>query len=153
VKADARARLAPALAEVFCRAEQPFFQPIFDLTAPRMVFGRALVLGDAAFVARPHVGAGVTKAALDAVCLADSLAADVDIGRALARYDAERRGFGDWIVARSRDLGACIGLDGLPARSSLAERMSRTEFVVREYMALPGEVKEWAGRALHGAPA
>ena len=29
-----------------------------------------------------------------------------------------------------------------------SRRMSRTEMVVREYMALPGEVREWAGRAL-----
>ena len=30
-----------------------------------MVFGRVALLGDAAFVARPHVGAGITKAALE----------------------------------------------------------------------------------------
>jgi 2-polyprenyl-6-methoxyphenol hydroxylase-like FAD-dependent oxidoreductase len=151
-KADARAQLAPAIAEMFCRS-QPFFQPIYDLTSPRMVFGRALLLGDAAFVARPHVGAGVTKAALDAACLADALSANDDIDQALAHYDAERRGFGDWIVARGRELGACIGVDGLPARSRMVERMSRTEMVVREYMALPGEVKEWAGRAMQRATA
>src|SRR5262249_37407532 len=121
--------------------------------SPRMVFGRALTMGDAAFVARPHVGAGVTKAALDAACLTDALTAHADIDQALARYDAERRGFGDWIVARRRELGACIGGDGLAARSRLADRMSRTEMVVREYMALPGEVREWAGRALARATA
>ena len=36
------------------------------------------LLGDAAFVARPHVGAGVTKAALNAAWLADALTAAVD---------------------------------------------------------------------------
>jgi 2-polyprenyl-6-methoxyphenol hydroxylase and related FAD-dependent oxidoreductases len=41
-----------------------------------MVFGRVALLGDAAFVARPHVGAGVTKAALDAASLADATAGD-----------------------------------------------------------------------------
>jgi len=151
-KADARAQLAPAIAEMFCRS-QPFFQPIYDLTSPRMAFGRALLLGDAAFVARPHVGAGVTKAALDAACLADALTTNADIDQALAYYDAERRSFGDWIVARGRELGACIGVDGMPARSRMVERMSRTEMVVREYMALPGEVKEWAGRAMQRATA
>jgi hypothetical protein len=35
------------------------------------------VLGDAAFVAGPHVGAGVTKAALDALCLVETIAAAV----------------------------------------------------------------------------
>jgi 2-polyprenyl-6-methoxyphenol hydroxylase-like FAD-dependent oxidoreductase len=76
-----------------------------------MVFGRAAILGDAAFVARPHVGAGVTKAALDAFCLADAImAAGGDLDAALARYDRERCRFGEWIVGRGRDLGASIGV-------------------------------------------
>jgi 2-polyprenyl-6-methoxyphenol hydroxylase-like FAD-dependent oxidoreductase len=50
-----------------------------------------VILGDAAFVARPHVVAGVTKAALDAQCLADTpVAAGNDVEPALARYDTER---------------------------------------------------------------
>jgi len=69
------------------------------------------VLGDAAFVARPHVGAGVTKAALDALCLVEAIsAAGGDLEAALARYDRERCRFGDWIVGRGRDLGASIGV-------------------------------------------
>ncbi|WP_368735033.1 FAD-dependent monooxygenase, partial [Serratia marcescens] len=68
------------------------FQPIYDLESPRLAFGRVVLLGDAAFVARPHVGAGVTKAALDAACLADAIAAaDGMLEPALARYDIERR--------------------------------------------------------------
>ncbi|HEY6993490.1 MAG TPA: FAD-dependent monooxygenase, partial [Xanthobacteraceae bacterium] len=66
IKATARALVAPQVAEIFARTPQPFFQPIFDLDSPQIVFGRVALLGDAAFVARPHVGAGVTKAALDA---------------------------------------------------------------------------------------
>src|SRR5262249_20012554 len=66
VKADARALLPPAVADVFVHADPVFFQAIFDLASPRLVFGPVVLLGDAAFVARPHVGAGVTKAALDA---------------------------------------------------------------------------------------
>src|SRR5262245_10074902 len=61
MKATAQALVAPQIAEVFTRA-QPFFQPIFDLESSRTVFGRVVLIGDAAFVARPHVGAGVTKA-------------------------------------------------------------------------------------------
>ena len=73
IKATARALVAPQVAEIFARTAQPFFQPIFDLESPRTVFGRVALLGDAAFVARPHVGAGVTKAALDAASLADAV--------------------------------------------------------------------------------
>ena len=44
---------------------QPFFQPIFDLCSPRLTFGHTVLLGNAAFVARPHCGMGVTKAVGD----------------------------------------------------------------------------------------
>ena len=43
-----------------------FFQAIFDMESPSVASGRVVLLGDAAFVARPHVGMGTTKAALDA---------------------------------------------------------------------------------------
>ena len=59
--------------------QQPFFQPIYDVESPQLVFGRVALVGDAAFVARPHVGMGVTKAAGDAVALADALRAQPTI--------------------------------------------------------------------------
>jgi len=93
MRAEAKALLAPQIYEIVERAPQPFFQAIFDLESPRMAVGRVVLLGDAAFVARPHVGMGVTKAALDAQCLAQAItAAPGDLMAALARYDAERRG-------------------------------------------------------------
>src|SRR5262249_50627857 len=97
MKATARALVAPQIAEIFTRSE-PFFQPIFDLESPQIALGRVVLLGDAAFVARPHVGAGVTKAALDAASLADALAAHAgdhgdDLAAALARYQGEQIGF------------------------------------------------------------
>ena len=145
VKADARALLSPAIADVFVSAAQPFFQAIFDLSSPRLVFGRVALLGDAAFVARPHVGAGVTKAALDAACLADATVATADLDAALAYYDRERRRFGDWIVARSRDLGVCIGL------GAKATRGLTPECVMSEYATLPIDMKNWAAGTLQRA--
>ena len=59
--------MAPQVAEIFARTAQPFFQPILDPGG-----GRVALLGDAAFVARPHVGAGVDRATLDAASLADA---------------------------------------------------------------------------------
>lgn len=109
LKETAEALLAPQIAAVVGRAAQPILQAIFDLESPRMVFGRVVLLGDAAFVARPHVGMGVTKAALDAQALADALAASGgDVAAALARYDYERRKFGTQLVARGRRLGAYL---------------------------------------------
>jgi 2-polyprenyl-6-methoxyphenol hydroxylase-like FAD-dependent oxidoreductase len=37
--------------------------------SPRLVFGRVVIIGDAAFVARPHVAMGVPKGAGDAIAL------------------------------------------------------------------------------------
>jgi 2-polyprenyl-6-methoxyphenol hydroxylase-like FAD-dependent oxidoreductase len=114
----ARAKLAPAIAEIVLHTPQPFFQAIFDLETPRLVFGRVALLGDAAFVARPHVGAGVTKAAVDAAALADAVAQENTLDAALARYERLQCGLGTAIVARGRRLGAY--LEGLaPSRDTL----------------------------------
>ena len=107
IKATARALIAPQVAEIFARVAQPFFQPIFDLESPRMVFGRVALLGDAAFVARPHVGAGVTKAALDAASLAGSIARD-GIEAGLLHYEREQKPFGRGLVALGRREGAYL---------------------------------------------
>jgi 2-polyprenyl-6-methoxyphenol hydroxylase-like FAD-dependent oxidoreductase len=107
VKAEAHATIAPQIAEIFALTE-PFFQPIFDLESPQLVFGRSVLVGDAAFVARPHVGAGATKAAIDAASLADCLrdAADIDAG--LERYQRVQQPFGAEMVALGREQGAYL---------------------------------------------
>jgi 2-polyprenyl-6-methoxyphenol hydroxylase-like FAD-dependent oxidoreductase len=133
-KAAARELLAPQIASVVELTDQIFFQAIFDLESPSIVFGRVALLGDAAFVARPHVGVGVTKAALDAECLAREIrAADGDLGAALARYDRERRLFGSRIVARARRLGAYIEAQlKPPAERTAEERQPPPEYLMRE---------------------
>jgi len=109
MQAAAREKLSPLMAEIVGRVAQPLLQAITDLESPKLVFGRVALMGDAAFVARPHVAAGTSKAALDACCLVDALgAAGGDIDAALARYNEERCAFGRAIVAHSRYLGAYI---------------------------------------------
>ena len=143
VKQAARETIAPALAEIFV-ASRPYFQPIYDLAAPELVFGRAIIMGDAAFVARPHVGAGVTKAALDAACLADALAEHDSIAAALSAYGATRKAAGDWIISRAREFGAiCIhGKEGGAGRKERAER------AWAEYLTMPDRIHEWGLEAL-----
>jgi 2-polyprenyl-6-methoxyphenol hydroxylase-like FAD-dependent oxidoreductase len=125
----AAALLAPPLAAVVRRTAQPYPHGVFDVEASRLVNGRVALLGDAAFVARPHVGAGVTKAALDAVCLADALAGKGDLTAALARYDDERRAAGAAVIARARYLGAY--LEAYAAGAATVERRPAT--VLAEY--------------------
>ena len=144
MRAEAKALLAPQIYEIVERTPQPFFQAIFDLESPRMAIGRVALLGDAAFVARPHVGMGVTKAALDAQCLAQSIAAvPGDLPAALARYDAERRLFGTRVVARSRRLGAYIEAQLKPPELRTAEECDqRPEVVLREIGANLANISE-----------
>jgi 2-polyprenyl-6-methoxyphenol hydroxylase-like FAD-dependent oxidoreductase len=129
IKATARALVAPQIAEIFARSE-PFFQPIFDLESRTIAFGaqvpRVALLGDAAFVARPHVGAGVTKAALDAASLADALAAHGDdLAAALTRYDREQTRFGRGLVEVAREEGAYISAQLKPAHERRGAELPR----------------------------
>jgi 2-polyprenyl-6-methoxyphenol hydroxylase-like FAD-dependent oxidoreductase len=102
---DARRLLAPQFAEVLEATAQPFFQPIYDLSADRLQADGVVLLGDAAFVARPHLGFGVTKAAQDAVALADALRNHASLPQALAGYEAQRLPAGQAALARARWLG------------------------------------------------
>lgn len=133
-KADAEALLAPQIAEIF-RRSTPFFQPIFDLESPRLVFGRVALTGDAAFVARPHVGAGTTKAAIDAASLADCLRdAGSDLATGMARFEREQLSFGRAMVALARDQGAYLSAQLKPAAErSAAERNRNIDEVLHAH--------------------
>jgi len=85
----ARDLLPPAFAQILDKSERPFFTPIYDHHTPVMANGRVALVGDAACVARPHVGMGVTKAAEDACALARHLGG-LPVRDALAAYSAER---------------------------------------------------------------
>jgi 2-polyprenyl-6-methoxyphenol hydroxylase-like FAD-dependent oxidoreductase len=88
---------------------RPFFTPIYDHCSTRMVFGRVVLVGDAAFLARPHVGVGVTKGAGDARALARAVSNDNGNLRAnLLRFEPDRLAFGMRAVTRGRQLGASL---------------------------------------------
>jgi 2-polyprenyl-6-methoxyphenol hydroxylase-like FAD-dependent oxidoreductase len=154
VRAEARALLAPQVAAVVEHTPAPFFHAIFDLESPRMALGRVALLGDAAFVARPHVGMGVTKAALDAQCLAEAIRdAQGDLEAALARYDAERRLFGSRIVARARRLGAYIEAQHKPPEQRAEhEREPAAEVLMREIGSTAVDLRWLLGPAVSADP-
>jgi 2,6-dihydroxypyridine 3-monooxygenase len=106
LRCDAREQLAAPLAEIVETTEQPFIQAIVDVESPRMAFGRVCLIGDAAFVARPHAAAGTAKAAEDAWTLSDAVAAaDGDVVSALTRWEGPQLELGRSVVARARELG------------------------------------------------
>ncbi len=125
VKAEAKALIAPQIAEIFARTT-PFFQPIYDLVSPRMVFGRVALAGDAAFVARPHAGAGTTKAALDAACLADSIRdANHDLAAGLRNYERMQLPFGRALVEVNQQEGAYLSAQIKPKADRTAAELHR----------------------------
>jgi 2-polyprenyl-6-methoxyphenol hydroxylase-like FAD-dependent oxidoreductase len=105
LRAAARTLLPPQLEEVIRRTARPFLQPIYDVETTRMAVGRVALVGDAAFLARPHVAAGVTKAAADAMALASALQSNNAIDLGLARFEAARTGINRQVMQRGRDLG------------------------------------------------
>ena len=106
-------------------------QPIYDLESPRLAFGRVAIIGDAAFVARPHVAAGVSKAADDAAALAAALDAD-DVQAALLRFEAARLPVGHKIIGRARDLGSYLQATQTAEDRSRAARHGIPEVVLAE---------------------
>lgn len=135
MRADAERLLAPQFAEVVRRTQQPFIQAILDLETPRMALGgRVAILGDAAFVARPHVGMGVTKAAADAAALVRALEANGDdVPVALAAFEQERLPYGAAVIRRARHLGAYMQAQLLTDEErAMAERHRSPEAVMAE---------------------
>ncbi len=116
--------LAPQFRDLVALAGQPLLQAIYDIEAPRMAFGRVAIIGDAAFVARPHVGAGVAKAAQDALALTRALSHAGSIEAALTEMEATQAPFGRRIIARARELGACLQ----PRHATAAERANAARF-------------------------
>lgn len=110
LKRDAAEALPPSLAQAVAAEGTPFVHAIFDYAPPRMVKGRVALLGDAAFVARPHTAMGVAKAAGDAFALRDALQAHENIEAALAVYQAARVPVGQAIVAYGQRLGRSLPL-------------------------------------------
>jgi len=108
MRAAAETVLAPQFRELMRLVGHPILQPVYDIESPRMAFGRVALIGDSAFVARPHVGAGVAKAAQDALALARALAREGSIEAALKAMEATQLRFGRRIIARARELGACL---------------------------------------------
>jgi 2-polyprenyl-6-methoxyphenol hydroxylase-like FAD-dependent oxidoreductase len=108
LRAAARALLPPQLEEVVRLTARPFLQPIYDVETTCMAVGGVALVGDAAFLARPHVAAGVTKAAEDALALATALQSTQAVDLALARFEGARMGINRQVMQRGRDLGTYL---------------------------------------------
>lgn len=123
VRQAARERLAPQFAEILEKTAQPFLQPIYDCSSQRIAFDRIALMGDAAFVARPHVGMGVTKAAEDAMALTDCIADHGATAQALLSFEQLRLQPGQSAVDRARRLGTYMQSHAQPGAT--ADKLER----------------------------
>ncbi len=101
----ADALLSDDLAPLVLATDQPFIQRVVDVEVPQMAFGRVCLIGDAAFVARPHAAAGTAKAAADGWSLARAMAGAGDISDGLHRWQPRQLELGSSLVRRSALLG------------------------------------------------
>ena len=106
---EAEEKLPPQLVELVKITKQPLIQPIFDLQSMKMKNGRVVTIGDAAFTARPHVGMGVTKAAMDAFTLSEYLEDSSNLDD-LDKWEHSRLKESQFIVNRSRKLGQYLSI-------------------------------------------
>lgn len=131
---EAAGDLLPTVARnVVQKTPQPYLQVIYDVDVDQMAFENACLVGDAACVARPHLGAGTAKAAENAWALADALEdCDGDIANALGCWNATEVELGRNLVRRSRLLGDLLQGGGLqgpddPAYGEMIEAPLRSE--------------------------
>ncbi|MGB0697189.1 MAG: FAD binding domain-containing protein [Rhodospirillaceae bacterium] len=88
---EADALLPKPFREVVRATKDPFAQAIRDLVVPSMVRGRVILLGDAAFVPRPHTAASTAKAAANALSLRAALSREPsDVDKALAAWEPQQ---------------------------------------------------------------
>ena len=138
--ADAEARLPAPFVEILKVSERPFFTPIYDHHSPQMAQGRVAISGDAACVARPHVGMGVTKAAGDALALARHLDSGA-VEEALAGYSDERVPASRIAYETSQWLGALI-FAGDRSKNQDGRSHAQIEAVMRETAVVPGALRD-----------
>lgn len=98
--------LCPQFFELWQATQEPFLQPILDLAVPRMVSGRVALVGDAAFIPRPHTAASTSKAAANAIALGVALRRHSgDIDAALREWEPSQIELGRTLETRGQMLG------------------------------------------------
>lgn len=121
LRRDAARQLPRWLAAAIEATGEPFLQAIMDCEVSRMATRRVALLGDGAFVARPHAAAGTAKAAEDAWQLSLALrAAGGDVPEALADWEPRQLALGRALVERNRQAGRRLQSGAWPVGTPLA---------------------------------
>lgn len=102
--------LPKVLSDRVLQTEHPFVQVIVDMAVPKMYDGRAVILGDAAFLVRPHTASGTAKAYEDGNALATVLTEGGDLEKLLQRWNHYQVAYANSLVQYGIQLGRQSGL-------------------------------------------
>jgi 2-polyprenyl-6-methoxyphenol hydroxylase-like FAD-dependent oxidoreductase len=116
---------------------RPFFTPIYDFSTPQLVFGRVVLVGDAASSARPHMGFGMAKAGGDAQALATALGSHDDIDAGLAAYNKARQPIGECIMLHGRKLGTHLGVNLQTEEDRAMWKLLQDHRAMMDWIAVP----------------
>ncbi|NEQ19028.1 MAG: hypothetical protein F6K28_03525 [Microcoleus sp. SIO2G3] len=106
MRSYAEAVLAPPFQKLIVATKEPFVQAILDLQVPQMMFGRVALVGDAAFIPRPHTAASTSKAAANAIALADALVEHHhNVPQALDVWEPGQLAYGLHLIKQGQALG------------------------------------------------
>lgn len=98
--------LAPPFKKLIAATQEPFVQAILDLGVPQMAFDRIALIGDAAFIPRPHTAASTAKAAANAIALIDALIdSNHDVPKALVAWEGDQLALGMHLWKSGQALG------------------------------------------------
>jgi 2-polyprenyl-6-methoxyphenol hydroxylase-like FAD-dependent oxidoreductase len=137
MRADAEEIMPPQFLDCLANL-RPFFTPIYDFSTPQLVFGRVVLVGDAASSARPHMGFGMAKAGGDAQALGEALSRDDDIDAGLAAYNKTRQPIGERVVMHGRKLGTQLGVNLTNADDRAMCALLQDTRAMMEWIAVPG---------------
>lgn len=105
-RAIAQAILPGIFQYLFEQTKEPFIQPIYDLSVSRMAFGRVCLIGDAAFIPRPHTAASTSKAIANAMELANWIQfSQGDVVAALQGWEPSQLKWGNYLKIHGKLLG------------------------------------------------
>jgi 2-polyprenyl-6-methoxyphenol hydroxylase-like FAD-dependent oxidoreductase len=104
--AIAEALFCPQFLALWRATREPFVQPILDLAVPRMRQGRVAMVGDAAFIPRPHTAASTSKAVANARALGTALGRHrPDVNAALREWEPMQLELGHRLLLQGKALG------------------------------------------------
>jgi 2-polyprenyl-6-methoxyphenol hydroxylase-like FAD-dependent oxidoreductase len=132
---EAQAIMPPQFLDCLAKM-RPFFTPIYDFSTPQLVFGRVVLVGDAASSARPHMGFGMAKARRRA-----------SAGRGarqprryrcgLAAYHKARQPIGERIMLHGRKLGTHLGVNLQTEEDRAMWKLLQDHRAMMDWIAVP----------------